>query len=114
MYGKRTNALTNRPELLGDCHDQCAHWSRNDSSNERLNTNLSFSLAAKIVVGKPEHLCYNTPEVNFMDEHTESSLPEEEGYTPRPAWQVWAARVGVVVMILFVIWQILQIAGGGR
>ena len=30
----------NRPELLGDCHDQCAHWSRNDSSNERANTNL--------------------------------------------------------------------------
>ena len=47
-----------------------------------------------------------------MDEHTESPIPEE-GYTPRPAWQVWAARVGVVVMILFVIWQILQIAGGG-
>ena len=39
---KRTNALTNRPELLGDCHDQCAHWSRNDSSNERSNNNLSF------------------------------------------------------------------------
>ena len=52
------------------------------------------------------------PEVNIMDEHTESPIPEE-GYTPRPAWQVWAARVGVVVMILFVIWQILQIAGGG-
>lgn len=49
-----------------------------------------------------------------MDEHTESPIPEEERYTPRPAWQVWAARVGVVVMILFVIWQILQIAGGGR
>ena len=40
MSEKRTNALTNRPELLGDCHDQCAHWSRNDSSNERSNTNL--------------------------------------------------------------------------
>ena len=48
-----------------------------------------------------------------MDEHTESPIPEEERYTPRPAWQVWAARVGVVFMILFVIWQILQIAGGG-
>ena len=58
-------------------------------------------------------MCYNTPEVKFMDEHTESPIPEEERYTPRPAWQVWAARVGVVVMILFVIWQILQIAGGG-
>ena len=40
MSKKRTNALTNRPELSGDCHDQCAHWSRNDSSNERVNTNL--------------------------------------------------------------------------
>ena len=32
MSEKRTNALTNRPELLGDCHDQSADWSRNDSS----------------------------------------------------------------------------------
>ena len=30
MSEKRTNALTNRPELLGDCHDQSADWSRND------------------------------------------------------------------------------------
>ena len=42
MSEKRTNALTNRPELLGDCHDQSADWSRNDSSNERANNNLSF------------------------------------------------------------------------
>ena len=48
-----------------------------------------------------------------MDEHTKSPTPEEEGYIPRPAWQVWAARVGVGVMLLFVIWQLLQIAGGG-
>ena len=48
-----------------------------------------------------------------MDEHTESPIPEEEGYTPRPAWQVWAARGGGGVMLLFVIWQLLQIAGGG-
>ena len=40
MSEKRTNALTNCPELLGDCHDQSADWSRNDSSNERSNTNL--------------------------------------------------------------------------
>ena len=43
-------------------------------------------------------------EVKFM---------EQEEKQPRPAWQVWAARVGVVVMLLFVIWQLLQIAGGG-
>ena len=39
-------------------------------------------------------------------------LPEEE-YVPRPAWQVWGARVGLVFFIIFVIIQILQIAGGG-
>ena len=32
MSEKRTKALTNRPELMGDCHDQSADWSRNDSS----------------------------------------------------------------------------------
>ena len=40
-------------------------------------------------------------------------LPEEEGYVPRPAYQVWAARIGLVLVILFVIYQLLQIAGGG-
>ena len=54
MSEKRTNALTNRPELLGDCHDQCAHWSRNDSSNERANTNLSSSADTAI----PPKLCF--------------------------------------------------------
>ena len=42
----------------------------------------------------------------------EEQLPQEEGYTPRPAWQVWGARAGLVLFILFVIYQILQIAGG--
>lgn len=39
--------------------------------------------------------------------------PEEEGYVPRPAWQVWGARVALVLFILFVIYQILSIATGG-
>ncbi len=38
---------------------------------------------------------------------------QQEGYVPRPAWQVWAARVGLVLFILFVIYQIVAIAGGG-
>jgi len=42
----------------------------------------------------------------------DQSLPEEE-YVPRPAWQVWGARVGLVIFIIFVIIQLLQIAGGG-
>ena len=37
----------------------------------------------------------------------------EEGYVPRPAWQVWGARIGLVIFLLFVALQILQIAGGG-
>lgn len=37
----------------------------------------------------------------------------QEGYEPRPAWQVWAARLGVVLMILLVIYQVLSIVTGG-
>ena len=50
-----------------------------------------------------------------MDEmkDTQETTPEESGYTPRPAWQVWMARIGLVFMILFVIYQILSIATGG-
>lgn len=40
-------------------------------------------------------------------------IPEQETYTPRPAWQVWAARIGLVIFIGIVILQVLQIAGGG-
>ena len=39
-------------------------------------------------------------------------LEREEGYTPRPTWQVWAARVGLVLFIAFVVYQLLQIAVG--
>ena len=50
-----------------------------------------------------------------MDEMKENQLPEEEsgGYTPRPAHQVWAARIGLVLVILFVIYQLLSLATGG-
>ena len=48
-----------------------------------------------------------------MDELNENQVPEEGGYVPRPAWQVWAACAGLVLFIIFVIYQLLQIAGGG-
>ncbi len=48
-----------------------------------------------------------------MDERTEKQENEQQGYVPRPMWQVWMARVGLVFMILFVIYQILSIATGG-
>ena len=46
-----------------------------------------------------------------MDEmRTEDQLPEGK---PRPAWQVWAARIGLVLFIGFVILQVVSIARGG-
>lgn len=49
-----------------------------------------------------------------MDQPKETMAPEQDGYIPRPAWQVWAARAGLVVFIGIVIAQILQLAGAGR
>ena len=43
-------------------------------------------------------------EVKFM---------EQEEKQPRPAWQIWGARVGLVIFILFVIYQYLCILRGG-
>ena len=42
------------------------------------------------------------------------ATPEKqgEGYVPRPAWQVWGARIGLVVFLLFVALQILGLARG--
>ena len=54
-----------------------------------------------------------TVEVIFMDNYEENQKPEQEGYVPRPAWQVWAARIGLVIFIGIVIAQILQIARAG-
>ena len=48
-----------------------------------------------------------------MENQNENMIPEKEGYVPRPAWQVWAARIGLVIFIGIVIAQILQLAGIG-
>ena len=51
-----------------------------------------------------------------MENQNEHNIPEEEQpeqYVPRPAWQVWCARVALVLFIIFVIYQILSIARGG-
>ena len=48
-----------------------------------------------------------------MDNHEENIQPQEQGYVPRPAWQVWLARIGLVLFLLFVIYQYLAIAKGG-
>jgi hypothetical protein len=46
-------------------------------------------------------------------EEKQNSQPEQPAYVPRPKWQVWAARAGLVLFILFVIYQYLAIARGG-
>ena len=52
-------------------------------------------------------------EVNSMEDNQKNIGPEEEGYVERPAWQVWGARIGLVIFIGFVILELLTIAGGG-
>lgn len=50
-----------------------------------------------------------------MDEKKQNPEPisEEEAYEPRPGWQVWGARIALVIFLLFVLWQILGISKGG-
>ena len=40
--------------------------------------------------------------------------PQSEGYQPRPVWQVWAARIGLVVFIIVLIVYYLVYFRGGR
>ena len=57
-------------------------------------------------------------EVKSMDNNMEKqpqdmAAEETTGYVPRPAWQVWCARIALVLFIIIVIGQILRIARGG-
>lgn len=41
-------------------------------------------------------------------------IPQEEAhYVPRPRWQVWAARIGLVLFILTLIAYYLNVFRGG-
>ena len=51
-------------------------------------------------------------EVNPMENEQNIPVPEE-GYIPRPKWQVWAARIGVVLITVLVILYYITIARGG-
>jgi len=55
---------------------------------------------------------------NEFNEALENPQPEVIGdeqpvYTPRPAYQIWAAWIGLVIVIAGVILYYLQIARGG-
>ena len=47
------------------------------------------------------------------EERTEYTQQEEAPYKPRPAWQVWSARLGLVVFILFLIMFYIILFRGG-
>ena len=47
-------------------------------------------------------------------EEEEKQQPQKPGYEPRPAWQLWAARIGLVLFIGLVILQIVQMIQGFR
>ncbi len=49
-----------------------------------------------------------------METTPEKDTPQEpQPYVPRSAWQVWAARAGLVLVLILVVIQILSIARGG-
>ena len=48
-----------------------------------------------------------------MEENYTPMEPEQEGYKPRPKWQVWAARIGLIVFILALIAYYLNVFRGG-
>ena len=49
-------------------------------------------------------------EVIVMDENKQETQPS--GYVERPKWQVWLARVAVVLMSGFVVFQVLNLLFG--
>ena len=49
-----------------------------------------------------------------MDNEQMDQLPEEElPYRPRPMWQVWLARFGLVLFLALVAMYYVNIARGG-
>lgn len=64
----------------------------------------------KKTVGKWEQMCYHKKEVNGMDEQ-QIQQTEEQPYVPRPAWQVWAARVALVVFLIGLVLYYCNIYG---
>ena len=53
-------------------------------------------------------------EVSVMEEQEIQQQLQEEPYVPRPRWQVWAARIALVVFILGLIMYYCNIFGAVR
>ena len=52
---------------------------------------------------------------NHMEKQPVNPAAEEEttGYVPRPAWQVWAARVALVLFIALILMYYINMMRGG-
>ena len=73
---------------------------------------------SETAIYKSEQMCYDIKntlfEVTALDEQNQVPIPAEEAkkYTPRPAWQVWAARIGLVIFVAFLVMFYLKVARG--
>ena len=47
------------------------------------------------------------------EERIEPIVQEEAPYAPRPKWQIWLARLGLVVFVLFLIMYYIILFRGG-
>jgi len=64
-------------------------------------------------------MCYNTREVIILDKEelevtAEDTQEQPPVYQPRPAWQVWAARIGLVLFLFVLIAYYINLFRGGR
>ena len=59
-------------------------------------------------------MCYDNIRGELtVEDKKENQMPEEQGYMPRPAWQVWAARIGLAVFLIFLAMYYWNILRGG-
>ena len=52
-------------------------------------------------------------EVNSMEDNQKNMPEEESSYVERPAWQVWGARIGLVLFIIILILYYGRMLRGG-
>ena len=57
-------------------------------------------------------MCYHRVEVKPMDEK-QPEIQQPEDYVPRPKWQIWGARILLVMFILLLIMYYTNLFRGG-
>lgn len=61
----------------------------------------------------PENLTPETDTPQPTGEAEDPRQPAEEGYVPRPRWQVWLARIGLALFILVILLYYLKMMRSG-